>query len=313
MIPNYYKNFITKANEKYHYEYDYSLVDYKNAHEKIIIICAKHGEFYKSPNKHLNGQGCPFCSKEKRVDNMTTPVHDFIRQANHIHNNKYDYTKSKYITAKIKIIIICPEHGNFCQMPDKHLKGQGCPICGRLNTIHKITKTKIDFLIQAIKIHNNKYDYTKLNYINDGTKVIIICPSHGEFQQTPNSHLQGHGCPKCKSSRGETIIRNYLKSHNVEYNEQVKFDTCKYKKLLIFDFVIYDEFGIKTIIEYQGQQHFIPITFGGISMQRAKENLLKSQYRDKIKKDWCLENNINLWIIKYDDITNINLILTNIL
>jgi hypothetical protein len=112
----------------------------------------------------------------------------FICKSKKIHKNKYDYSKVKYINSKIKVIIICPIHGDFEQPPNQHLCGKGCMWCGG--------RYKIDtreFVKRARKIHCDTYDYSQVAYVNNNTKVKIICPEHGSFHQTPSHHLMGKG------------------------------------------------------------------------------------------------------------------------
>ena len=117
----------------------------------------------------------------------------FIERAKIIHGDKYDYSKVDYINTHTKIIIICKKHGEFGQTPHHHKRGQGCPKC---QYTYKLTLN--DFIEKAVKVHGNTYNYSKVNYINFETKVIIICKIHGEFSQTPHHHNSGQGCPKCK-------------------------------------------------------------------------------------------------------------------
>ena len=122
---------------------------------------------------------------------------EFIDRSIQKHGNRYDYSKVNYINAKTKIHIICKTHGSFLQNPFDHLYGKGCPKCKTeiLKNFNRLD-TK-EFIKRAINIHKNKYDYSKVNYINSITKVCIICKKHGEFWQTPNNHLRKRTCPKC--------------------------------------------------------------------------------------------------------------------
>ena len=90
-----------------------------------------------------------------------------------------------------KVCIICPEHGEFWQLPYSHLSGRGCNICSK-----PVYDTN-SFIKRAREIHGNKYDYSKVEYVNSITKVCIICPEHGEFWQTPNNHLGNKKCHLC--------------------------------------------------------------------------------------------------------------------
>lgn len=110
----------------------------------------------------------------------------FIEKAQIVHENKYSYLDAEYIKSSIKVSITCSQHGNFNQTPNGHLRGQGCPVC----TGNKKNTTKT-FIEKAKHIHGNKYNYDKVKYINNSTKIVIYCHQHGEFTQIPNSHLHG--------------------------------------------------------------------------------------------------------------------------
>lgn len=116
----------------------------------------------------------------------------FVQEARLVHGDKYDYSKSDYKGKDIKVVIICPVHGDFTQRPHNHLQGQGCPKCSGHYMDTEYFKEK------ASKVHNYKYDYTKSEYKNQSEKVIITCPVHGDFLQTAHEHLSGNGCQKCK-------------------------------------------------------------------------------------------------------------------
>ena len=123
---------------------------------------------------------------------------EFIEKARKVHGDKYDYSKVEYINSKTKVCIICPEHGEFWQTPNCHLSGRsGCYFCSKEKCAENYRKKEEDFIKEARKIHGDKYDYSKIKYVNNKTKVCIICPEHGEFWQTPVSHLKGCGCIKC--------------------------------------------------------------------------------------------------------------------
>ena len=188
---------IAKAKLVHGDKYDYSKVDYVKDYIKVCIICPEHGEFWQRPHAHLQGQGCPKCKSKKQ----TCTTDEFIAKAKKIHGDKYDYSKVKYVDAKSKVCVVCPEHGEFWQTPDSHLSGCGCPKCANKNKGEYRRSSKKDFIKKAKEIHGDKYDYSKVEYVNAKTKVCIICPNHGEFWQTPNNHLRGHGCPKCKRNQ----------------------------------------------------------------------------------------------------------------
>ena len=116
---------------------------------------------------------------------------EFVLNANIIHKNKYDYSSSIFINTKTKIVIICPIHGKFKQIPSEHLRSSGCKKCF-IEQQRKINKT--NFISKANEIHNKKYDYSLTKYTNIYTKVKILCPKHGQFFQNPKNHLNVFGC-----------------------------------------------------------------------------------------------------------------------
>lgn len=121
----------------------------------------------------------------------------FIQLSNEIHNNQYDYSMVEYKRHKDKVTIICHLHGKFDQLPQNHLKGHGCTRCGLLTRKHPIRVTTAQFIEKAVRIHNNRYDYSKVDYKSAKEKITIICKEHGSFSQKPNDHLSNHGCPTC--------------------------------------------------------------------------------------------------------------------
>lgn len=187
------EDFITRARKIHGDRYDYSKVVYKNAREKVCIVCKEHGEFWQTPYNHLSGKGCGKCANNFKMD-----VNLFIQKAKQVHGDKYDYSRVRYKNVNTKVCIICPIHGEFMQTPHNHLNGRGCFKCGGTSKSNKET-----FIGKAKNVHNNRYDYSKVEYVNARTKVCIICPEHGEFWQIPAHHLRGEGCSKC---RGKTLL-----------------------------------------------------------------------------------------------------------
>jgi DNA-binding protein len=155
----------------------------------------------------------------------------FIKKANKVHNNKYNYSKLEYKNLSYKGIIICPIHGEFEQKLHSHLyQKHGCPKCAIEKRIKLKTKTKNNFINEANKVHNNKYNYSKTEYKNNHTKVIIICPIHGNFKQSPKDHLKGHGCPKCGGTYKLTN-EHFIKKVNGIHNDKYDYSKTKYKNL----------------------------------------------------------------------------------
>jgi hypothetical protein len=129
----------------------------------------------------------------------------FIQEVNLIHNFKFDYSKVVYKNAHTKVIIICPIHGEFLQLPSNHKHGNGCKKCGDDASRKCQALSPEQFIKRATNIHNNLYDYSKMQYKTINTKIEILCKKCNTlFKQTPAHHLEGRGCRKCNSRRGWT-------------------------------------------------------------------------------------------------------------
>ena len=407
--------FIERSKKKYGDKFDYSKTEYINSSTKICIICPEHGEFWQLPSSHFKGRGCPFCSKELKIKNITYSTFEFIEKARQTHGSKYDYSKVEYTKCRTKVCIICPEHGEFWQKPTNHLNGCGCPKCAYFARKHgnkkfkttedfvtKCTKiygerydysktqyngankpiivfdnikkcevittptylltkkystkermckenfvkkakeihgdkyiydeteyvnslTKIkyvcpkhglieqlplnhlrygcrhcskehtarltssnteEFIKKAKEIHGDKYDYSKVNYINTNTKVCITCPKHGEFWQIPSKHLHGHGCPKCNRSHLEDEMSLFLCNNDIKFIEQYAPPFLKNGKgQQRLDFYLPE---YKIAIECQGIQHFTDIFY----IKSTKSTSIIE--RDIIKYNKCKNNEITI-------------------
>ena len=234
---------------------------------------------------------------------------EFITNAEKIHGQRYNYVDVEYINTATKIKIWCQKHGSFLQTPHSHIQGHGCPKCKVevVKSLHQ--KNSNDFIKSAHGVHGNLYDYSESVYTNCNKKIKIICKKHGEFVQTPNSHVNHRqGCPKCIESKGECEIRRFLEINNIKYESQKKFDDCRNPKTkfnLKFDFYIPSK---NILIEYDGQQHTI------INPQLRKYKFTQKdldgiRYRDGLKSDYARTHKIKLIRIDHNSFTNISLIL----
>jgi len=231
--------------------------------------------------------------------NRKLTTSEFIERANKRHNEYYLYTNVNYINSKTKINIICPDHGEFEQTPNNHLNGKGCRICGENSRVKNKTLNTIIFLERVKRVHGETYDYSLTKYRGIKYKVNIICSEHGEFEQTPDNHLNGHGCPQCNLSIGELKIKELLEIKGVTFIQQKRFKDCRDKYPLSFDFYLPE---CNTCIEFQGEQHFKSVEFWG-----GDEGLKNRQTKDKIKEEYCKGNDINLILINFNDEIEIKL------
>ncbi len=276
---------IKKAIKIHSDRYNYDNFKPINNKDKSIIICKIHGEFLQTFDNHYhNKQGCHQCG-----GSFPLSINTMIDNCKIKHNNIYNYNLFKPVNTKDKSIIVCKIHGNFNQSYQKHYNlKQGCPKCA------KNSKLLLNEIIEkSNSIHNNKYDYSKFKVNKNSEKGIIICPIHLDFLQNYNMHHSGVGCPKCKKSKGENTILNYLNKNNIIFEPQKKFYDCKNIYPLPFDFYLPD---LNLCVEYNGKQHYIPIKYFGGDIAYKKR-----QINDQIKIKYCIDNNIKLIIIRYDE------------
>ena len=225
-------------------------------------------------------------------DKITTSIEEFIEKANKVHNNRYDYSKVEYKHSKEKITIICPEHGEFEQIPSNHINNKsGCLCCAR----QKMTLTTKEFIEKANGVHDDKYDYSKVEYIQNHDKIVIVCSKHGEFEQMAGSHLGNHGCPKCAGTHSQNEIFDFVKrlGFNSRYNDRTLI------KPLELDIYISDK--------------QIAIEFNGLYWHSFDHReTTKERNRHSVKCDLCQDKNIRLvqineyeWIEKQDIVKSI--------
>ena len=279
-------NFIISANKRHNNKFNYDNVVYINSITKVEVVCDKHGSFYVRPDAHIRKVGCPSCN-----GGIIDTLESFIEKSNIKHKNKFNYDNVVYINSITKVEVICDKHGIFEILPSNHIYGQGCSKCSGVKR-----KTTTEFIDESNVIHNKIYDYSTVNYINNRTKVKIICIKHGDFLQTPKDHLKGSGCPKCRLSKGEILISNILIDNHITYFSQKTFEDCRNINVLPFDFYL-PEFN--TCIEFDGRQHFEVVdAFGGI------KDFEKLKINDIIKNKYCSDNGIRLIRIKFNNIKN---------
>ena len=185
------EEFIRRARSVFGDKYDYSQTVYTTRREKVTVTCREHGPFEVYPMNHLRGVGgCPKC--RIRFSDLAS----FIAEAKRRYGDKYTYEKALYVNSHTPLTVTCPVHGDFSVTPGNFLLDGidcGCPKCRR----EASRTTKDEFITRAIKVHGQKYDYSKAVFTRLDDVVTIICPVHGEFRQKASNHLMGQGCPGC--------------------------------------------------------------------------------------------------------------------
>ena len=204
------ETFIKKAREVHGDRYDYSKSVYVNNKRKVTIICPEHGDFEQTPANHIQGQCCPSCGVVSRASAQALTTPEFIERARQVHGDRYDYDRTVYVNRNLKVIITCPEHGDFEQIPANHMQGKGCSSCGVVSSASAQTLTTEEFILKARAVHGGRYDYSKSVYVNAFTKVIITCTEHGDFEQLPSGHASGKGCASCANHGYQPNKRGYL-------------------------------------------------------------------------------------------------------
>jgi len=211
------EEFIADSIKAHGTRYEYSKVDYKNNSIPVTIICKEHGSWAQRPNDHLRGQGCPKCSGNARSN-----TEEFINQAQEVHGSKYDYSKVDYKNNSTPVTIICKIHGEWLQRPRDHKRGNGCPKCS--GNIKLVTE---EFINKAKEVHGTQYDYSKVDYVNNKTKVCLICKEHGDFWQSPQSHTRGQGCPTCGGSH-QLTTEDFIKKAKAIHGDLYDYSKVSY-------------------------------------------------------------------------------------
>ena len=178
---------------------------------------------------------------KNQYNKVTTET--IIERFKEVHGGRYNYSKVRYINMNTPVCIICPIHGEFWQNPHNHERGATCPECAKIRIANKNRITYEEFIKRAKEKHGNKYNYSKVVYVNNRTKICIICPIHGEFWQKPSEHLRGSGCRKCADEYTSNLIKERYKLvfkeradkiHNFKYIYNVEDYKGNEEKMRIF-------------------------------------------------------------------------------
>ncbi len=296
------KKLTTPKNKKTHDEFIIELIakhpaievigQYHNAKTKIQCHCQICDHTWKTtPNRLSNKSGCPNCARITGGLKRRKTQKVFLSQLKIVSPNIL--VIEEYKNSKSKVTCRCAICNHEWQAKPSHLlDGHGCPHCKAINTGKRCTKTHEQFLKDLAKINPSieiMGEYKKAN-----KKIKCRCKKDNhEWSATPNSLLKGQGCPKCSESKGERQVAEILDELRVAYTREHRFDNCKDKHRLSFDFFLPE---YNCCIEYDGKQHFEPIAkFGGL------KGLKSNQKRDKIKNLYCRANEIDLIRIPYTE------------
>lgn len=250
-------------------------------------------------------KSCPYCKHSKIADSCRLRIDD-IRIF--IEKEGYLLLSNEYQNAKTKLTLQCPIGHEFTMNYNNFHSGQRCPTCAIIRNTEK-QRLSVEDIENQITERGFKLISWEEEYKNTQSKFTLECSNGHVTTKSVSSFLQGCDCPKCnKISKGEETILNFLEQNNIPYEYQFEIEDCKNKRALPFDFAIFNNDNtLRLLIEYDGEQHFKPIErFGGV------EKFNKNKINDKIKDDYCKNNNINLIRIPYTKLNNLGDVLESI-
>ena len=266
--------------------------------------CLLHNITWKArPGNILNGKGCWQCRSEKIGDKLRKPEDVYVKEL-YIKNTDIEFA-GEYIDSKTPVRHYCKKHEIYFNItPISALRGAGCHKCGSERLSISQRKSEEQYIMELQEKHPNiilDAEYVG-GHVNTPHKC-LVCGC--EWSPRPSNLLTGYGCPGCNQSKGEKQVETWLQNHEIIFVPQYKFDDCCDKKPLPFDFYLPD---YNLCIEYQGQQHYDAIEYFG-----GEKSLKYTQHHDKIKKNYCINNNIQLIYIPYwentEDYLNQNLLI----
>lgn len=216
---------IEKFVAKHGYRYDYSRVVYSATRKKVEILCRAHGSFWQRADTHQAGSGCPMCANYVISQKLRGNLLLFIARAREVHGDFYDYSDSVYTTDRDRISITCPVHGPFISKPSSHLSGSGCRKCA----YEAITITNETFLARAHERHGDLYDYSETVYTAAVNKVSIVCPKHGRFETSAQTHISGGGgCRKCARENHRSDTKKFIASAKEVHGGRYDYSLADY-------------------------------------------------------------------------------------
>ena len=299
------ENIILRAKEIFGDKYDYISIEKKGKYNYINYICKEHGLNSQLITNHLKGCGCKFCGIDERANKRRMSFDTFVKKANQIHSNKYEYlelvNKQKERTY---IKYICQNHGIQYQEITNHLKGCGCYKCGGTK---KLTEEEIIERLKEKFGDNVSYICGYKNIDNLTTRFRCnVC--HNEFENSLANVIDMiNGCPYCSESIGAKKVRDYFVSLGVKIFPEKSYIDCKDKKSLPFDFYI-PKYNL--LIEYNGKQHYEFVNWtGNLTEEEMKNNLKIQRHHDWLKRKYALKNGYNFLTIPYWELNIINKIL----
>lgn len=265
--------------------------EYINGSTKVHCKCKiDNFEWFTTPSSLLQGKGCPKCygyiSEDEFIEKLSIVKPTIVLEG-------------KYLGSKTKVMFRCLIDGCVWDATPYHiLHDSGCPMCKSRKQSERQLLSHEEYVNRLKEVNNNIIPIEE--YRRNNIPILHKCLKCGyEWYAYPNYLMSDHGCcPKCNCTRGESRIMNFLNDYNIEYIFQKTFDNLKYKNSLFYDFYLP---SLNTLIEYDGEFHYIDI-FNNGTFEEGK-------IRDNIKTEYATKNNITLIRIPYWEFNNIENIL----
>lgn len=293
--------------------------EYLNKKSKITVICIEHNKTYKKSINQLlkDSYKCPDCIHENNLKMNKKGTKHFTNKVKNIYGDVCDFSLigRDDVSVNDEIMLRCKEHNVIFKTTFAHLfaKNNFCPECSKQARSLSKKLLKEEFfknLKNRFPNIEDEFDFSKFEYIDSHTASYVFCKKcKKQFKKTPNSLFSGTKCPICQKSNGERLIEKFLNENNFEYKFQYRIKECRNKKPLPFDFAIFEDkekTKLKCLIEFDGKQHFEVCDY----FKMTQQDLERTQKHDKIKTDYCLQNNIKLIRIPYWEKNNISSLLT---
>ena len=239
------ERYVEKAKKKHGRKYDYTKTIYVNSREFVLITCFEHGDFSIKAGNHLTGQGCFECGVIKRADGRRDTKEDFVKKANEIHNNRYDYTSTVYEGSHTKVVIICPDCGPFMQKPSDHLGSKsGCPLCVDQLNSRGIKKIESYLVANNLKFEREK-TFSSLKSTKAGNKSLRFDFYVQDFKLLIEFDGMQHFKPIAKWGGEKTyqaLQENDARKNNWAALEDFKLIRIKYTEEDMIEKILSDQF-----------------------------------------------------------------------
>ena len=286
-------------------KYDYSKIEFVSRRDKVKIICPIHGEFAQRLENHLYGNGCRQCGYLNSATKRLLSFDSFFLRARSKHNGKYDYNRKSWLGAKAKVHITCPIHGPFYQQAGSHVAGRGCPDCADVSRGDNRRQDPIILLDRFMQKHDAHYEYDLSAFTSVNRNITITCPTHGPFEQTPNNHLAGKGCPLCGNEKIGEAFRSDP-SVVVDKFRKVHGDVFDYS--LVAKNYVNSDTAVPIICKVHGEFWQIPYNHqAGKSCPTCKESqgeravrIWLEEHNIEFIKEWTDHDCVNVKTLKFD-------------